>query len=1248
MNFLDKQSMLFTETADTLSKMARETLVVARLPSFQIPAAVEVLTLGTYSRLPSIIREKIVPPDPVSQSEKKATLLRLNQIIQQRLVTSVLPTHMRNLEVINGRVIFRVENEFELTLTVMGDALSMPWRVLKVSILVTDKDAAAGNQLVNPGQLHNIQEFLQQRMYENNRPLVDAYNVLHASCLQIQMNVLHTQAVRLIRERLKEFLWIDDFQTGVKLTTSYWRQNQSGRIAGPGMKLVIQVDSQDSRKPLQVTHIPEIELDNDRHAPATMKSDHLSFERLLIQTTHERSKAHLMKLQKTLSENKIEDTSLSGCPPVLEITLLEPCMLSEKLLISVDTLTGLFMAHVPQFDDCPLTAKFGHVVSEPTKLTSWLQDLRTWILKQRCKKTVEFLPVQVQESLPSLPDTPSVMDGPEPRLFFHFSKHHNHYLMLKINAPANSSEISFGYSFMAVDRVSFDGKKSLSDASNAFENEIPRSFVRVASCVELDTKSLLNKTASIFNETAGKRKGLDTQSSPNKKTKYTGFFIPDLAFIISFCEEKLSYGCLSSELQKKNICHQVRVGPEPSHSHMIELVEFPPRVLYPTSRLRKDLLTSTIRLQGKGNKIWTVSLCFCNCPIQTLAPKESGPRRTVYLMYDFANGSRASAVQMVDELLEDWSAIERLYSVISDFGVVAQQFKQLVDIRSFTYKKLFLSYGPDKSYSVAIHWKSMEKRFQLNFGITGQEAKNSNPHVLVASQIQHEFNEHKSIATLIQTLTTTFEPLQAILQLNSITLLGAITSRPQVPVQSFTVVPQTSTHIRLVYRNVHCLDITIQSDGLISIRDGAFTIFDTTKCEDLTAITGLKGFLNKFVDRNAALLRRPSQADEDNPSSPQENHDIYMFSAQMKTSSPSTDSSLARMHPSLSSNPNTPASPHTSILPQVGYGASPGFIASSPMPGHPSIPTPSPSIPQPSLPEQSPAMFSVNSPANQMHAPSPSFMPTPSPGTHMPSPATAYMPTHEHPVSSPFHGNLHSPAPVGWPGSPSISRPSPRPTTSAQSPGSSQGPPIGQSPQTGQYNVSRGQLTPRFGGAIIPTIMTSGGFLAMCAPGPLLEPSSTGSYSIHQYNSVSQTLSPLERFLGCVYLRGNLSFALRQASKDESFAVIQSQEPGVIQFKSVHHEMQFKITLDQNTMQSLHFNIFPASEQFKNPWTPEDLQTLEKFLEVKVLCAPYKPNAFNSITRLLNVPFEVLKDCIHLMKLELVSNTILSDLLGTI
>lgn len=41
---------------------------------------------------------------------------------------------------------FRVEGEFEATLTVMGDDPDIPWRLLKLEILVEDKETG-GNTL---------------------------------------------------------------------------------------------------------------------------------------------------------------------------------------------------------------------------------------------------------------------------------------------------------------------------------------------------------------------------------------------------------------------------------------------------------------------------------------------------------------------------------------------------------------------------------------------------------------------------------------------------------------------------------------------------------------------------------------------------------------------------------------------------------------------------------------------------------------------------------------------------------------------------------------------------------------------------------------------------------------------------------------------------------------------------------------------------------------------------------------------
>ena len=58
-SFLDQQTILFVDTADRLASLARDALVHARLPSFAIPFAIDVLTTGSYPRLPTCIRVSV-------------------------------------------------------------------------------------------------------------------------------------------------------------------------------------------------------------------------------------------------------------------------------------------------------------------------------------------------------------------------------------------------------------------------------------------------------------------------------------------------------------------------------------------------------------------------------------------------------------------------------------------------------------------------------------------------------------------------------------------------------------------------------------------------------------------------------------------------------------------------------------------------------------------------------------------------------------------------------------------------------------------------------------------------------------------------------------------------------------------------------------------------------------------------------------------------------------------------------------
>lgn len=92
--------------------------------------------------------------------------------------------------------------------------------------------------------------------------------------------------------------------------------------------------------------------------------------------------------------------------------------------------------------------------------------------------------------------------------------------------------------------------------------------------------------------------------------------------------------------------------------------------------------------------------------------------------------------------------------------------------------------------------------------------------------------------------------------------------RPQVPVQSFTVMAQSCTLLRIAYQGMYCLELRIRGGGLVTVRDGAYSHFDRSNVVDVfTPTQGLRAFLSKYVDESA-VFRRRSQSEDDNPPSP--------------------------------------------------------------------------------------------------------------------------------------------------------------------------------------------------------------------------------------------------------------------------------------------------------------------------------------------------------------------------------------------
>ena len=87
-----------------------------------------------------------------------------------------------------------------------------------------------------------------------------------------------------------------------------------------------------------------------------------------------------------------------------------------------------------------------------------------------------------------------------------------------------------------------------------------------------------------------------------------------------------------------------------------------------------------------------------------------------------------------------------------------------------------------------------------------------------------------NLDSLFKLLNETFDPLYFLMKLPTTPQLGMMVTRPAIPVASFVLLPQSPCHVRVVYLNHYCLDIHFQSEGLVSIRDGAYSLFDKSVC----------------------------------------------------------------------------------------------------------------------------------------------------------------------------------------------------------------------------------------------------------------------------------------------------------------------------------------------------------------------------------------------------------------------------------
>ncbi|XP_070606657.1 mediator of RNA polymerase II transcription subunit 14 isoform X4 [Erythrolamprus reginae] len=1142
-SFLDQQAILFVDTADRLASLARDALVHARLPNFAIPYAIDVLTTGSYPRLPTCIRDKIIPPDPITKIEKQTTLHQLNQILRHRLVTTDLPPQLANLTVANGRVKFRVEGEFEATLTVMGDDPEVPWRLLKLEILVEDKETGDGRALVHSMQINFIHQLIQSRLFADEKPLQDMYNCLHSFCLSLQLEVLHSQTLMLIRERWGDLVQVERYHAGKCLSLSVWNQQIVGRKTGTASlhKVTIKIDENDVSKPLQIFHEPPLPACDSKLIERAMKIDHLSVEKLLIDSVHARAHQKLQELKAILKSYNTSDNSfIETALPTLVISIMEPCGRSECLHIFVDLHSGMFQLMLYGIDQQTLDDVEKSINDDMKRIIPWLQQLKFWLGQQRCKQSIKHLPTVSSETLQLVNHaTHPVGNLSNHKLFIKLTRLPQYFIVVEMfDVPNNPTQLEYKYYFLSVSYADGDDSPATAVLLQQYKPNIEE--------LVLDTKSI--KQAK-----SGAKRKLSDELCPTepKKPKQSGemcAFNKVLAHIVAMCDTNMPFIGLRMELSSMEIPHQGVQVEGDGFSHAIRLLKIPAckGVCEETQKaLDHCLLDCTFRLQGRNNRTWVAELVFANCPLISTSSREQGPTRHVYLTYENQLSEPVGGRKVVEMFLNDWNSIAQLYECMLEFArslpEIPSHLNVFSEVRIYNYRKLILCYGTTKGSSISIQWNSVHQKFHISLGTIGPNSGCSNCHNTILHQLQEMFNKSPNVVQLLQVLYDTQAPLNAINKLPTVPMLG-LTQRTNTAYQCFSILPQSPTHIRLAFRNMYCIDIYCQSRGVVAIRDGAYSLFDNSKIvEGFYPAPGLKTFLNMFVDSNQDARRR-SVNEDDNPPSP--------IGGDMM------DSLISQLQPQQQQSSKQ-------------TGAPAAYPLTSPPTSYHNTVTPSPSM----MLTQSPGtLHAANSPSGALRAPSPaSFGPTPSPSS----------------LGITMGQNANFASPHGSQAVPT-NMPPPR------------------------------KLPQRSWAASIPTILTHSALnvLLLPSPTPGLMPGLAGSY----------LCSPLERFLGSVIMRRHLQRIIQQ----ETLQLINSNEPGVIMFKT--DALKCRVALNPKTNQTLQLKVAPETA---GQWKQEELQVLEKFFETRVAGPPFKANTLIAFTKLLGAPTHILRDCVHIMKLEL-------------
>ncbi|KAI9510089.1 mediator complex subunit MED14-domain-containing protein [Russula earlei] len=278
---------------------ARDSLDGARLRNHDLLTSLDVLTTGSYRRLPTMIKKSIIPPPRLTDQQVSKILTNLETLTRFRLrMVEIVPIEMSNYRIFDGRAWFLVPNMFETSICLRGGNQDDGWFFVHVEFLFTvggDRTgmqefprkptgalkehltAEADNRLgcylpipepEQPSDPNFLSPLERPKLPEDviDAPLARLYNFLQVMSMSYQLEILWYQVLHDAQaERLRSLGWGDFLKVEMSrdrkiLSISYWIRQPPARppphhasfqlpLLGGTLRIELRTTSDPIRKP---------------------------------------------------------------------------------------------------------------------------------------------------------------------------------------------------------------------------------------------------------------------------------------------------------------------------------------------------------------------------------------------------------------------------------------------------------------------------------------------------------------------------------------------------------------------------------------------------------------------------------------------------------------------------------------------------------------------------------------------------------------------------------------------------------------------------------------------------------------------------------------------------------------------------------------------------------------------------------------------------------------------------------------